>query len=141
MGRWTYYSPVLAGILLVAALNESIRGAVGHWNEQAQWWLVVALAAAAAVQCQTLMVGAQGAFAQVLPVPGGKSIRGAVAMLGGVLLIVWVGLGSVAALLATEGLWAAVYVLVGLAGLALVGVVAVYLWEYPAAQRDFSARD
>ncbi|HPM23412.1 MAG TPA: hypothetical protein PLP66_05865, partial [Phycisphaerae bacterium] len=75
MGRATYYSPLWLGALLVLALNEPLR--VGLTLPDATEWLIVAaLAIAAGLQSQVLLVGAQGAFAQVLPVPWGRSVRG-----------------------------------------------------------------
>jgi len=83
------------------------------------------------------MVGAQGAFAQVLPVPGGKSIRGGTAALGGWMLIGWFALSNVTVVLAFGGMTAAAYV-VGAIALGVLGVVlGTYIWGLPAAVADF----
>ena len=138
MGRWTYYSPLVLGALLVLALNESLRATLTlpDWQE----WLVVAgFAVAAGVQCQVLMIGGQGAFAQVLPVPGGKSIRGGAAALGGWLLMGWGAFSAVTALLASEAVTQAAIVL-GILSVAVLGsAIVVYLWSLPAAVADFGA--
>jgi hypothetical protein len=136
MGRWTYYSPLVLGTLLVVAMNESLR-AMLTMPDWAEWLVVVGIAVAVGVQCQILMIGAQGAFAQVLPVPVGKSIRGGAAALAGWLLIVWVVLSAVTVLLGFEAVTQAA-VVVGIASLAaLASMVVVYVWSLPAAVADF----
>jgi len=140
MGPWSYYSPLWLAALVVLALNDSIRSAMARpdWQE----WLVVAGSAlAAAVQAQLAMFGAQGVFAQVLPVPIGKSIRGGPAVLSGALLLGWVLLSCAAILLGYEevGLPAR---MVGVAALAaLAGALVVYIWALPTAVADFRARE
>lgn len=136
MSRWTYYSPLWLGTLLVLALNESLRAAMARpdWQE---WLIVVAVAVVTGVQCQVLMTGAQGAFAQVLPVPWGKSIRGGAAALAGWLLIAWFGLSAVTVLLGFEQVTTAAIVLGILSLAALAGALAVYVWNIPAAVADF----
>jgi hypothetical protein len=140
MGRWTYYSPLAVGILLVLALNDTIRGALTlpDWQE---WLIVAAVAVAAGVQCQVLMIGAQGAFAQVLPVPWGKSIRGGAAVLAGWLLIAWFVLSAVTALLSLESVTTAALVVGGLSLAALVGAGLTYVWSIPAAVADFGDKE
>ena len=91
MGPWAYYSPLWLGALLVLALNDSLRGLM-VWPEWLEWLAVAGVAVLAGVQAQVLTIGAQGLFAQVLPVPIGKSIRGGPAVLGGTLLIGWAGI-------------------------------------------------
>ena len=138
MGRWTYYSPLVLGVLLVLVLNESLRAllTLPDWLE----WLVVAGAAlAVGIQCQVLMIGAQGAFAQVLPVPIGKSIRGGAAILAGWLFIAWVFLSAVTVLLGIETVTQAA-VAVGILSLGALGsAIVVYVWNLPAAIADFGA--
>jgi len=140
MGPWSYYSPLWLAALVVLALNDSIRSAMARpdWQE----WLVVAGSAlAAAVQAQLAMFGAQGVFAQVLPVPIGKSIRGGPAVLSGALLLGWVLLSCAAILLGYEevGLPARIVGAAALAGLA--GALVVYIWALPTAVADFRARE
>jgi hypothetical protein len=136
MGRWTYYSPLVLGMLLVVAMNESLRAmlTMPDWQE---WLIVVGVAAVVGIQCQILMIGAQGAFAQVLPVPMGRSIRGGAAMLAGWLLIAWVVLSAVTVLLGFEAVTQAAVVVGILSLAALVGMVVVYVWSLPAAITDF----
>lgn len=136
MGRWTYYSPFAIGILLVLALNDTIRNAMTlpDWEE---WLIVAGVALAAGVQCQVLMIGAQGAFAQVLPVPWGKSIRGGAAVLAGWLLIAWFVLSAVTALLSVESITQAALIVGGLSLAALIGAGLTYVWSIPAAVADF----
>ena len=140
MGPWSYYSPLWLAALIVLALNDFIRGALlrPEWQE---WLILAGVAAAAAVQAQLAMFGAQGVFAQVLPVPIGKSIRGGPAVLSGALLLGWVLLSCAAILLGYEevGLPAR---MVGVAALAaLAGALVVYIWALPTAVADFRARE
>ena len=137
MGRWTYYSPLWLGVLLVLALNDSLRASMPAWEPWLAWLVVVAAAVVVGLQCQVFLIGAQGAFAQVLPVPWGKSIRGGAAVLAGWLLIAWVGLLAVTVLVGSQDVTTAVIVL-GVASLAaLGGALAVYVWNIPAAVADF----
>ncbi len=137
MGRFTYYSPLWLGALLVVLLNDPLRGAVPTWAPWQQWLLVIGVALATGVQCQLLLVGAQGAFAQCLPVPGGRTIRGGLALAAGWLLIGWCVLSGVAVLLGYEAVStpAAVVGVVSLVSLAGFGIV--YFWGLPAAVDDF----
>jgi hypothetical protein len=137
MTRLGYYSPLVLGAGLVLFMNEPLRSGLPKLTNGAQWGFVIAVAVAVALQCQVLLIGAQGAFAQVLPVPGGRSVRGSSAATAGWLLLAWVALTGVAALLATEGVRQAAYG-VGIAALAaLVGFFLIYIWNLPAAAADF----
>jgi len=137
MGRATYYSPLWLGALLVLALNEPLR--VGLTLPDATEWLIVAaLAIAAGLQSQVLLVGAQGAFAQVLPGPWGRSVRGRSAALAGWLLIAWVWLSVVTVMLGFETVTQAALVVGVLSLAALAGALIVYIWNIPAAVRDFA---
>jgi len=102
------------------------------------WTLFVAVALGMGVLLQLIMVGAQGAFAQVLPVPGGRSIRGGSAVFGGAMLLVALGLGTAGGTLALEAVGRAALVLLVLAGVALVAMLVSYIWAWPVAQRDFA---
>lgn len=137
MGRFAYYSPLWMGALLVLALNDALRAGVPRWEPWQQWTLVAAVALLVALQCQVLMVGAQGAFAQVLPVPAGRSIRGAGAVASGWLLIGWVVMSAVTALVATDGITLGAYVLGGISLGLLATALAIYVWNIPAAIPDF----
>ncbi len=141
MGPWTYYSPLWIGALLVLALADLIRAGLPPMAPWAQWLAVAGLAVLSGVQCQLLMIGAQGAFAQVLPVPWGRSIRGRPAELVGWLWIAWVLLSAVTALLAYEGLAPAAWVIGGLGVADLAVAVVAYAWNVPAAVPDFRSRD
>jgi hypothetical protein len=139
MGRWTYYSPLGLGVLLVLLLNDSLRASVPTYAPAVQWLIVAAYALGAALAAQVLMIGAQGAFAQVLPVPRGRSIRGGAAVSAGWLFIAWVVLGLTTALLYSEEIGTAALVL-GVCDLAaLAGALGIYFWNIPAALPDFLA--
>jgi hypothetical protein len=139
MGRWAYYSPLFVGIMLVVLVNDALRTALPTLAAGWQWLIVAGAALAVGIQCQVLMVGVQGAFAQVLPVPRGRSIRGPGAVIGGWLLVLWVGLAGAAALLQYGGVGPAALV-VGVAALAaLLAAGLVYVWSLPAAMADFGS--
>lgn len=137
MSRWTYFSPLWLGALLVLALNELVRGALAAWSPGAQWAVILGGAVVFGLHCQVLMLGAQGAFAQVLPVPGGRSVRGGPAMAAGWLLIAWFGLSIVTGMLAYKQAWGAVLVLGVSSAAALIGALVIYIWQIPAAEADF----
>lgn len=140
MSRWTYYCPLWLGAIIAAAVGYS---ALGQLPPMATWLLYVLYVAGClltGVQCQLAMIGAQGLFAQVLPVPHGRSIRGGAAMLGGTFLLGWVALSVVTALLWTEKLPVAPLVLAVVSVLCLAGAVITYVWCWPVAVRDFDSR-
>jgi len=139
MGRCTYYSPLAIGALLVLALNEPLRAALPPMTAAQTWLVVAGIAVIAALQCQVLMMGAQGAFAQVWPVPWGRSIRGRAAAAGGWLLMGWVGLSAVSALLATESLFIGAQLVGSASVVALAAAVLIYIWNIPAAVPDFGS--
>lgn len=137
MGRWTYYAPLWLGILVILSLNDAIRGAMSTLEPWQQWAIVFGGAVAGGLHCQVLMIGSQGAFAQVLPVPGGKSIRGTPAAAAGWLLIGWFVLGIATLLLLLEAISAAAIVAAALSGTVLLSAGAIYAWNLPAAVADF----
>jgi len=139
VGRWTYYAPLWLGTLLAAGLYGANLAQLPPWPV---WVHVVAIVVGAplvGLGLQLGLIGAQGAFAQVLPVPWGRSIRGGGAVLAGSLLLVWFALGLICALLRSEGLVVAALVVGALALASLVAAVIVYVWHLPAAVRDFGS--
>lgn len=138
MGRWTYYSPLWLGVLAVFLINERIRAGVPRWPEWQQWVLVAGVAVAVAVQLQVLLIGVQGAFAQVLPVPVGRSLRGRLAAVVGWLLIAWFVLAAVTTLFGLEAVNLPAMIVGGVALGVLAAAGACYAWGFPAAVRDFA---
>jgi biotin transporter BioY len=92
------------------------------------------------IQCQLVLISAQGLFAQVLPVPRGRSIRGSGAMAGGGFLLGWVVFSVVAVLLRSEEMRGAPVVLGVISLACLAGAVVTYVWCWPTAVRDFDSR-
>lgn len=137
MGRWTYYSPLLIGVIGVLLINDSLRAGLPTMEPWLQWVFVAIAAVNVALACQVLLIGAQGAFAQVLPVPRGRSIRGSAAVAGGWLLIAWITLGFVARLLYGEDVMLAAYILGGASLAAFIAFAIVYIWNIPVAAKDF----
>lgn len=138
MNAWSYYAPLWLGTL-IAALVMSLG-----WNtlwDRPGWQvalLLLSIAPAVGLICQVQMIGAQGAFAQVLPVPGGRSVRGPGAVLAGVLLLAAVNGGLIGGLFVAEGAatqatWMGIF-----SGAALVASFVGYAWSLPAAMRDFA---
>lgn len=134
MSRWSYYSPLLIGCLLSALLLSEMYK---HGELPQRIRVTVLGAAAAGLALQLLFIGAQGATARVLPVPGGRSIRGGAAVLSGSMIILSLAL-LLAALLVQIGELAtpAKLIVVASAACALVAL-GTYLWSLPAAARDF----
>lgn len=142
MSRWAYYSPLWLGALLVLALNEPLRGAM-NFSDAVEWLIVVGAALTFGIACQVLLTGVQGAFAQVLPVPGGRSLRGGPAMAAGWLLIAWFVLGAATTLFAFEPevpRWVVVAGLV-LTAACLLAALLIYAWNLPAADADFRGEE
>jgi hypothetical protein len=140
MGFLTYYSPFGIGLLVTLVLHETVLAhgpALPGW---AAWPFVVGVGVGVGLLCQLMMFGVQGAFAQVLPVPGGRSIRGRGAVVGGLLLIGCVVLAVVAVLLRSEELGTAAQVVAILSLVAGVGALLTYIWCWPMAVRDFGKR-
>ncbi len=138
MGRFTYYSPFGLGFALILILHgwvrESSPAVLAAWP-----WLFVGLVAiGVGLLCQLVMIGVQGAFAQVLPAPGGRSIRGGAARLAGGLLIGCGAAALIGALLRSEGLGVASWVLLGLSAAQAAGAILIYIWSWPTALRDFA---
>jgi hypothetical protein len=138
MGRWTYYSPLFIGAILAALLLTTYREFLPALPGWQYWTLLVLVACGAGLACQLLMLGAQGAFAQVLPATRGRSVRGGGAMLAGWLLMLGEVLAIVALLLTVEGVRVAAIIFGSLALLTLLSALATYLWMWPTAVRDFA---
>lgn len=137
MGRFTYYAPLWLGTALAAVMLLTYRGllALADW----QFWLLLCVGSPlVGLVCQLAMIGVQGAFAQVLPVPGGRSLRGRPAMLAGAALLAALALGSAGALLAIERVGPAAITLGVLALAATFTAIIVYAWNLPTAVRDFT---
>jgi len=138
MGRWTYYSPLVLGIALAALMYPSYRAFVPGWSLWAAVPLFVAACVFVGVQCQLVMIGAQGVFVQAWPVPGGRTIRGRGAVMGGACLLLGLAVEAAAGLLASEGLWAAATVLAGTSVASWTGVAIICAWCWPTAVCDFA---
>jgi hypothetical protein len=143
MNRWTYYSPLALGALFGLLARDFYE----HLLPGEPWQAVATVTGIAigfGLLAQLALVGVQGAFAQVMPVPGGRSIRGRAAVVIGALLLAALVGGIVAAILygeglGEEGLLPTVALLIAiLAAAAAIGAAGVYAWSWPAAERDFA---
>lgn len=142
MSAFTYYSPFWLGTLLSiagasAVYDELPLGFRAELSTAIQWNVIIAAALLVGGLCQLAMVGMQGATAQVLPLPVGRSIRGRGAAWVGVLTLVFISVGAVAAMLRSEQLTTAWRVAAGVSFAAGVSAVIGYIWCIPAALRDF----
>ncbi len=141
MGRWTYYSPILIGIIFALLARELLDRAVPREPAWYYWLIVSGAALLFGLQCQILMIGAQGVSAQVLPVPGGRSIRGRAAVGTGWLLLAWFAFVLVGTVLTWEGAGLVATIALCLSLLALLSAVITYIWCWPTALRDFDTSD
>ncbi|MBW7905720.1 MAG: hypothetical protein LC135_00565 [Phycisphaerae bacterium] len=139
MNRLTYYSPLVLGAALMFVMHETIAAGLPAESLSLKWLWVTLAAVCVGAAVQMMMVGAQGAFAQVLPVPGGRSIRGRGAVVGGMLIIAWLVLAAAAALLYSEGARIATWTTAILSGASGVGALLAYIWCWPLAVDDFGA--
>jgi hypothetical protein len=137
MSFWAYYSPLGVGVLLTLMLHESVWGHAPLLPMWAHWPFVLSVGLGVGILCQLMLIGVQGAFAQVLPVPVGRSIRGQAAVVGGCLIIGCVVLAAVAGLLQSEGLATAALAVAALSLASVAGAVITYVWCWPTAARDF----
>jgi predicted membrane channel-forming protein YqfA (hemolysin III family) len=84
------------------------------------------------------MIGLQGVFAGVLPVPLGRSIRGRVATAVGYLLLSWFVLGCIGIPIGLlSGSPIAFVVLAVSSGISLLAAVLMYVLQIPTAVHDF----
>ncbi len=140
MGLWTYYSPLLLGTLLAWLIAANSWSTVEIWPAWQRTLLLVLGCPLVGGLCQVGMLGAQGAFAQVLPVPPGRSIRGRAAVLTGAAILATLAAGAVAVFLAVQDVRAAAWTLAAIAALCLLLAASAYAWNIPAAVHDFGER-
>jgi hypothetical protein len=137
VGPWVYYAPLWLGSLLAAGLYLGNLGQLPAWPVWVHVIVVVFGAPLVGLVLQVALVGAQGAFGQVLPVPRGRSIRGGGAIFAGGLLLAWFAFTLVCVLLCVEQLLVAAFVVGVLAVVSLAAAGIVYAWNLPTAVRDF----
>lgn len=134
MNAWTYYSPLWGGAIAAGVVYYNILETVPPTWRYAGW----AGCIVAALICQLLMIGAQGAFGQVVPVIGGRSIRGSGALLCGSLILAGTGLLLIGGLLTYETVTLGGRFVMVAGGAGLVTALGTYFWNIPAAVRDFA---
>lgn len=134
MSVYTYFSPLWLGTLIAAAVLSAFYRDLPSTTRM---WLAAAGCPGVGLLWQLALIGAQGAFAQVLPVPIGRSIRGRSAVVAGALILV-AATGAVGtALVGYEQFDIVGKILAGVSAAALVGAAGTYAWSIPAAVRDF----
>ncbi len=146
MTRLHYYSPGLVGLLIGLILGYETAAKAGLSPFWTYALVPLCVAIDLGLSCQLGMIGFQGLFAGVLPVPIGKSLRGTMCRAIGFLILLGLltrtGLSlalsrfSVFALiheLGVSGILAGVLVTLGCLLLALL----LYLFSLPSAAADF----
>jgi len=144
MGPWMYYAPLWVGTLVSACVAlTGMKAFMDVW--EGSIWLVIAVAAVVLLMCvwtglslQLLMIGVQGVFARVVPVPVGRSIRGGAAQgVGGLILGSYVigSFAGVARLLPAQQML--ILACSAASGLCLLAALVVYLTNAFGAVRDF----
>lgn len=134
MTRFGYYAPFWIGV----AIGIGVLMADGYENVPAPRGLFIAgEGLLSGLAFQLVMLGLQGTFAQVLPVPIGRSIRGRGAVITGGLLILSVLAGVAARLVAVDEVTFATIVIGIASGICFLCAIGVYIWCLPAAVRDF----
>lgn len=141
MGPWTYYAPFIVGLLLPFGVHQAIldHPTIARLPAWQQWLTLGGFSLLTGLSCQLLMVAAQGAFAHVLPVPRGRSIRGRAAAIAGTLLACCVASLWAAGVLWSEQMGQPALVMGIIGGLAGVIALLIYIWFWPMADRDFAA--
>ncbi|MCG3127038.1 MAG: hypothetical protein CHACPFDD_01895 [Phycisphaerae bacterium] len=134
MSRWSYYAPLCLGCLLAAIV---LAEAYKHDEFVPRVRMTLLGAAAAGLALQLLFIGAQGAAARVLPVPGGRSIRGGAAVLAGSMIIVSLVLLAAALMTYLSGFETPALVTGVASAACALTALGTYLWSLPAAARDF----
>lgn len=141
MGRATYYSPFMLGVAVTLSLHSVIRGGMppdwGDWS----WVALGGVSLGVGTLCQLLMIGAQGLFAQVIPVPAGRSIRGPGAKACGAAVLLCGVLAAATALLRSEQMSTPMWVALGLSVASGAVALLTYIWCWPTAVRDFATDD
>jgi len=137
MGRWTYYSPSLLGAALAVITFLTYEEMLPPWSGWQRGLMLIGSAMGCGLLCQLAMLACQGAFAQVLPVPGGRSIRGGSAAAAGWALLGALVLALATFLLAVERVRTGTLVAGVLAGILAGAAAVIYVWNWPIAVRDF----
>lgn len=142
MSRWTYYSPLIIGLLLPLTLYDHIlkTDRVLSLPEPARWAVLAGVCLVCGIHAQLAMLACQGIFARVLPVPFGRSVRGREAILCGWFLLGYLILAFAAFLLYSDEFATVSCGLLGAALASLLAAGVAYIWGWPAAARDFDDR-
>ncbi len=141
MGPWTYYSPLwLATIVAFAVFANSPQLDWLPADGLFYWTFGVVGSVLVGVLCQLGMFALQGAAAQVMPVPFGRSIRGRGAKVTGFLWIFALAATLAVGLVASDADSAVPVLVFGVAAVALaVSGVVSYIWCASGAIPDFGA--
>lgn len=134
MSAFAYYSPLWIGALLCAGVLAADPGRLPQEHRSAAFVLACAVVG---VYCQLALVGWQGASARVLPVPGGRSIRGRGAVVTGGLLLLAVASAAAVVLIGFQEWPAGARAALLTSAVLSASALGSYLWCLPTAVRDF----
>ncbi len=138
MGPWTYYSPLWLGTLASAGANFTVLWSI---SEGPIWRFMITIpirSVAIGLGLQLTLIGLQGLFARVLPVPVGRSIRGGGAQVVGSLVLGHEAIGLLGvALYFLSDLLTLTFVFFGLSGACLAIALIIYVMNLPIAAHDF----
>ena len=140
MGPWTYFAPLIIGVLLPFGVHQVIfdQPRIAKLPVWEQWTALCGFALITGLSCQLIMIAAQGAFARALPVPRGRSIRGRSAAVTGTLIAGCVGSLWAAGLLWSQQMSEPGTVMAVIGGICGVVALLIYLWSWPMADSDFA---
>lgn len=138
MGPFAYYSPFILGCIFALVMGDSLHDTFPTVTGLAWHGLRAASALVTGLLFQFILFGLQGVYAQVLPVPFGRSIRGGAAVATGGLSLLCAISFVATALLLSEGMLIGflIAIIVGVASIIVAGLI--YVWNLPAALRDFA---
>lgn len=141
VGRSTYYAPFYIGFIIALLARDIYGGSIPPEPVWRHWLAVIGISLGFALACQLSFIGMQGFSAQVLPVPGGRSIRGTGARTTGSALLIGLAGLVVTFMLASETVSTAATISAVLSASLLIVAVIGYLWSLPAAVSDFDSSD
>jgi hypothetical protein len=153
MTKWQYWSPMIIGGVVGEIYGLQTYRNLGGNPLVSVGVLPVLFALGGAISLQLALVGAQGLFAGVLPVPFGKTIRGAKCRVIGFLLLfgplVAAFFMSSGAFLQLAGLgrtlgwfWSIWFLFwAAFSSLSAPAALVIYLYSAPMAEPDFRDED
>jgi hypothetical protein len=138
----TYYSPLGIGFVLGFVAVVAQPSSLGVFGPSLALVLLAALLVGVTwgVSFQLVMTGIQGVSAQVVPVPGGRSIRNRHATAIGLLLLAGSACGTITSVwraVSYESFAKLAWIIASLGLASFLAALVLYIWCIPNAERDF----